>query len=76
MLTIFNDYRTAPREGASVHGLFMEGARWDIDSGTIADSKIKELTSMMPVIFIKAVPQVFLIILSSKTLGLIFFLTG
>ncbi|XP_015735401.1 dynein heavy chain 17, axonemal [Coturnix japonica] len=45
-----------PREGSYVHGLFMEGARWDIPSGAIADARLKELTPMMPVIFIKAIP--------------------
>ncbi|XP_062482469.1 dynein axonemal heavy chain 17 isoform X3 [Pezoporus occidentalis] len=45
-----------PREGSYVHGLFMEGARWDIPSGTIADSRLKELTPMMPVMLIRAIP--------------------
>ncbi|KAM6111100.1 LOW QUALITY PROTEIN: dynein axonemal heavy chain 17 [Pterocles gutturalis] len=45
-----------PREGSYVHGLFMEGARWDIPSGTIADARLKELTPVMPVIFIRAIP--------------------
>uniref|UniRef100_A0A8B9GFD9 Uncharacterized protein n=1 Tax=Amazona collaria TaxID=241587 RepID=A0A8B9GFD9_9PSIT len=45
-----------PQEGSYVHGLFMEGARWDIPSGTIADSRLKELTPMMPVMFIRAIP--------------------
>ncbi len=46
----------APREGAYIHGLFMEGARWDTQTGMIAESKLKELNPMMPVIFIKAIP--------------------
>ncbi|KAL7754360.1 hypothetical protein RI367_000341 [Sorochytrium milnesiophthora] len=45
-----------PREGAYIHGLFMEGARWDGNSGMIAESLLKELTPPMPVIFVKAVP--------------------
>jgi len=51
------DFGSAPREGAYVHGLFMEGARWDVASGSIMDSKLKELHPMMPVIFIKAMTQ-------------------
>ena len=43
----------APREGAYVHGLFLEGARWDIQSSMLAEARLKELTPLMPVIFIK-----------------------
>lgn len=50
------DMSGAPREGAYIHGLFMEGARWDTQTGMIAESKLKELNPMMPVIFIKAIP--------------------
>ena len=31
----------APREGAYIHGLYMEGARWDVNLGSIAESKLK-----------------------------------
>ncbi|NWW16196.1 DYH9 protein, partial [Falcunculus frontatus] len=50
------DFASAPRDGAYVHGLFMEGARWDIQTGIITDARLKELTPAMPVMFIKAVP--------------------
>eukprot|EP00072_Mus_musculus_P068674 XP_017170437.1 PREDICTED: dynein heavy chain 11, axonemal isoform X3 [Mus musculus] len=50
------DYGHPPREGAYLHGLHLEGARWDIQSGALVDARLKELTSMMPVIFAKAVP--------------------
>ena len=45
-----------PREGAYVHGLFMEGARWDIQTGMINEARLKELAPAMPVMFIKAIP--------------------
>ena len=44
-------------EGAYTHGLFMEGARWDIAAGYIAESNLKELYPSMPVMYIKAVTQ-------------------
>ncbi|XP_066560773.1 dynein axonemal heavy chain 9 [Amia ocellicauda] len=50
------DFSSPPREGAYVHGLFMEGARWDTQTGIITDARLKELTPSMPVIFIKAIP--------------------
>eukprot|EP00058_Branchiostoma_floridae_P013849 XP_002599337.1 hypothetical protein BRAFLDRAFT_275161 [Branchiostoma floridae] len=50
------DFSSPPREGSYIHGLFMEGARWDTQTGLIADSRLKELTPNMPVIFIKAIP--------------------
>ncbi|NXP99968.1 DYH9 protein, partial [Vidua macroura] len=51
------DFASAPREGAYVHGLFMEGARWDAQAGTITEARLKELTPAMPVVFIKAIPD-------------------
>ena len=51
------EMQSPPREGAYIHGLFMEGARWDINIGSIVESKMKELHPMMPVMFIKALTQ-------------------
>jgi hypothetical protein len=45
--------RSAPREGAYVHGLFMEGAKWDIQQGIITESRLKELFPAMPVVNIR-----------------------
>lgn len=50
------EFSGAPREGAYVHGLNMEGARWDTGSGMIQESLLKDLTPVMPVIYIKAIP--------------------
>ncbi|XP_051927996.1 dynein heavy chain 9, axonemal [Hippocampus zosterae] len=50
------DLTSPPREGAYVHGLYMEGARWDTQTGLIVDARLKELTPTMPVIFIRAIP--------------------
>ncbi|XP_054276549.1 dynein beta chain, ciliary [Macrosteles quadrilineatus] len=51
------DFSSAPRDGAYVHGLYMEGARWDIQQGVILDSRLKELFPHMPVINIRAITQ-------------------
>ncbi|KAM7121693.1 dynein axonemal heavy chain 11 [Molossus nigricans] len=50
------EYGHPPREGAYLHGLFMEGARWDTQAGSIAEARLKELTPAMPVICVKAMP--------------------
>ncbi|XP_036920260.1 dynein heavy chain 17, axonemal [Sturnira hondurensis] len=50
------DVTAPPREGSYVYGLFMEGARWDTQTGVIAEARLKELTPAMPVIFVKAIP--------------------
>ena len=63
-----------PKEGAFVHGLYMEvaqtinfmpslkptvqGARWDIEINSISDSRLKELHPEMPVIHLKAITEV------------------
>ncbi|XP_035728185.1 dynein beta chain, ciliary-like [Vespa mandarinia] len=51
------EFTSAPRDGAYIHGIFMEGARWDIQSGIIIDSKSKELFPIMPVINVRAITQ-------------------
>ena len=33
------EMQAPPREGAYIHGLFMEGARWDINVGSIGKLK-------------------------------------
>lgn len=50
------DMAGPPREGAYCHGLFMEGARWDMQTGMISEARLKELAPAMPVIFLKAIP--------------------
>ncbi|KAK0098489.1 hypothetical protein PV326_007920 [Microctonus aethiopoides] len=52
-----DEFTTAPREGAYINSLYMEGARWDIQLSTISDSRIKELFPQMPVVYIKAITQ-------------------
>ncbi|XP_058258889.1 dynein axonemal heavy chain 11 isoform X1 [Hemibagrus wyckioides] len=51
------EFNQPAREGAYVYGLYMEGARWDIQNGTITEARLKELTPSMPVIAVRAVPN-------------------
>ncbi|KAJ3597932.1 hypothetical protein NHX12_001448 [Muraenolepis orangiensis] len=51
------DYGHPPREGAYVHGLFMEGARWDTQEGVLSEGLLRELTSAMPVLYVRAGPS-------------------
>uniref|UniRef100_A0A8C4NM92 Uncharacterized protein n=1 Tax=Eptatretus burgeri TaxID=7764 RepID=A0A8C4NM92_EPTBU len=48
---------TSPRDGAFVYGMFAEGARWDVQAGVLAESRLMELCSPMPVILLHAVPH-------------------
>ncbi|XP_055503511.1 dynein axonemal heavy chain 12 [Leucoraja erinacea] len=43
----------SPQDGAYVHGLFLDGARWDRSSGLIAEQLPKLLFDAMPVIWIQ-----------------------
>uniref|UniRef100_A0A7S2NI24 Dynein heavy chain n=1 Tax=Haptolina brevifila TaxID=156173 RepID=A0A7S2NI24_9EUKA len=43
------------RDGAYVNGLFIEGARWDMQAGVLEDSFMKELYPKMPVIQMRAI---------------------
>ncbi|MGH0152203.1 UNVERIFIED_CONTAM: hypothetical protein FKN15_022155 [Acipenser sinensis] len=51
------EFNQPAREGAYVYGLYMEGARWDTHGGNIAEARLKDLTPMMPVIFVRAIPN-------------------
>jgi len=42
------------REGAYVTGMYLEGARWDVNANSLEDSKPKEMFTRMPVINCKA----------------------
>uniref|UniRef100_H2Y9A0 Dynein axonemal heavy chain 11 n=1 Tax=Ciona savignyi TaxID=51511 RepID=H2Y9A0_CIOSA len=49
------DFSHPPREGAYVHGLFLEGAKWDTQTGALLSARLKELTAPVPVVFVKAI---------------------
>ncbi|XP_076826869.1 dynein axonemal heavy chain 11 [Brachyhypopomus gauderio] len=51
-----DDYGHAPREGAYIHGLFIEGARWDAAAGVLSEAVLKEPAPAMPVLYVRAVP--------------------
>jgi len=44
-----------PENGCYIHGLFMEGARWDHELHTIGESKPKELFSEFPMMWLEPV---------------------
>ena len=46
-----------PEKGTYIHGLFMEGAQWDIATNCIKQSEPKELYPTMPVIHVISVTQ-------------------
>ncbi|XP_076016721.1 dynein axonemal heavy chain 11 [Genypterus blacodes] len=51
-----DDFGHPPREGAYIHGLFMEGACWDTQCGVISEAVLRDLTPAMPVLYVRAVP--------------------
>jgi len=50
------EFTAPPREGAYLHGCYMEGARWDPGANSIVDSRPKDLTPPMPVMLVRAIP--------------------
>ncbi len=50
-----SEITAAPTSGAYVHGLFMEGGRFDRQNMIIADSKPRELFDSMPCVWLKPV---------------------
>jgi dynein heavy chain len=52
-----NSINMAPKEGAYVKGMFLEGARWDHENGCLAEPEPMELFCLMPIIHFKPVEQ-------------------
>mmetsp|Transcript_31209 Transcript_31209/g.79123 ORF Transcript_31209/g.79123 Transcript_31209/m.79123 type:complete len:3875 (-) Transcript_31209:127-11751(-) len=52
----WEDPTAQPEEGAYIHGLYIEGARWDRDLGELQDSILRDLAPQMPVVHLKAIP--------------------
>jgi dynein heavy chain len=50
-----DDIDSNSRDGAYIHGLFLEGARWDMGGSILDTSKPKEMVCAMPVINCKAI---------------------
>ena len=42
-----------PEEGVLIHGLYMEGCRWDMNSMMVVDSLPGELTSELPMLHLE-----------------------
>ncbi|KAM4626866.1 dynein axonemal heavy chain 11-like [Discoglossus pictus] len=51
------EFSQPAREGAYIYGLYLEGARWDVQCGHIAEARVKAPTPVMPVIFVRAIPN-------------------
>ncbi|KAL0208847.1 hypothetical protein P9112_011434 [Eukaryota sp. TZLM1-RC] len=49
-----SDITAPPREGAYIHGLSLEGARWDVQAGCLAESEPQVLLDEVPVFYLKA----------------------
>lgn len=45
-----------PKDGAYCFGFILEGARWDVAGGYVEESKPKEMFSVIPVVYCKALP--------------------
>jgi len=57
--TSYTDPETAPRQekGVNVHGLFLQGASWDVEEKIIAESEPAVLFKQLPVIWLNPMLQ-------------------
>jgi dynein heavy chain len=46
---------TSPKEGAYIKGMFLEGARWDMEGGHLGEPNPMELYCLMPIVHFKPV---------------------
>ena len=52
------EFDSQPKEGAYVYGFVIEGARWDVATSQLEESRPREMFSVLPVTYCKAVYQV------------------
>ncbi|XP_068442262.1 dynein axonemal heavy chain 1 [Clinocottus analis] len=57
MLESVSQIREKPNAGCYIHGLFLEGARWDHRAGQLSESKAKELHTEMSIIWLIPKPN-------------------
>ena len=50
----------APKEGVYVHGLFVDGARWDKGAGSLAESEPKKMFASLPVLYVTTMTKALL----------------
>lgn len=46
-----------PAEGCYIYGLFLEGARWDLESTQLSESRPKELYTEMAILWLVPIPN-------------------
>jgi dynein heavy chain len=51
------DVPSAPEDGILVHGLWLEGARWDGSAGCLAESQPGVMASPLPVVHYRPTPN-------------------
>lgn len=52
-----SELKTRPKDGCFIHGLFLEGARWDPLAFQLAESRPKELYTEMAIIWLLPTPN-------------------
>lgn len=57
MVKPLSEIREMPNTGCYIHGLFLEGAGWNYNTGRLSDSNLMEFYTQMPVIWL--IPKTF-----------------
>jgi len=50
-----DDVRVVPENGVNIHGLFLQGAKWNLSRACVEDSDPKEVICKFPCIWLEAV---------------------
>jgi dynein heavy chain len=53
MLEPYTSFKEKPSDGIYIHGLFLQGCRWDPEAYSLVDSKPKELFSAFPTMWLQ-----------------------